>query len=151
MSDRKVIIPNCSILKRGMEYGIQIPPSFKSYFNALLEWCYNNRSGFVYLLAEPPKKPRSTGRFSQNNHFKGHVRQISVEEHMSFETTEQGILHRALEHGYPHDVDMSGSMKTFLGMPVPLPTSQASSDDYKILIETVHLVADELNIRLVEE
>lgn len=152
MSDKKVIIPNCRVRERGMEYGIQIPEEFKQYTNALLEWCEKNRGGFVSVMLSPPKKPKSTGRFSQNNHFKGHVRQISVETQNDFHTTEHAILLRALEHGYPHDVDNDGNIKFDLrGDLVPLSTSEASGEDFKILIETVHVVAAELQIRLVEE
>ena len=145
-------MPICNIVKRGLEYVMVIPPEFKSYSNALLEWCYKNRAGVVSVTLSPPKKPRTTGRFSQNNHFKGHVRQISVETQNSFSAVEYAILQRALEHGYPQECDSGGNLLfDLLGNPSPLNQKDASSEDFSILIETAHVIADELQIRLVEE
>ena len=107
---------------------------------------------FYSLRLDVPFRPRTTGEHSQNTHFNGHVRQISAETGQPFEDVKKRVKQMALEFDYPALREDDGSYILDLwGMPQGISESDASVEDAKLLIDAVHMLADFLEIKLIEE
>ena len=88
-------------------------------------------------------KRRTTGRHSQNNHLWGHADQIAEETGDSKEEVLRDACLRT--QGYPFHISK------LTGKPSPESTSKATTEQAAAVIETLHRIADFLNIRLIEE
>lgn len=93
---------------------------------------------------KPFRKRRSTGKFSQNNHLHGHVRQIAMETGNSMRTVEDACIEQALGMGYPVETRWDGKQ-------VAKDPKTATRPEFALLIDASHILAGDLGIVLREE
>jgi hypothetical protein len=96
------------------------------------------------VVIQRQSRPRTTGPRSQNRHVNGHCQQIAQETGNSFATVKLWAKTEAISEGYPMDIMPNGRT-------VPKSEADLNTVEAAILIETLHRLAAELNIRLVEE
>lgn len=108
-----------------------------------LKKCRDKHNDFVLVTLQPPKRPRTTGKDSQNHHLNGHIMQICRETGEDYETVKYCIKMIAVEKmGYPS--------KEIAGHIFPQPEREASTDECALLIEAAHILAAEIGIILQE-
>ena len=108
-----------------------------------LERCRDKNNDYVLVTMQPPKRPRTTGKESQNHHLNGHIMQICNETGNDYDTIKYCVKMLAVEQmGYPY--------KTIAGHILPQPESQSSTDECAKLIEAAHVLAAKLSIILQE-
>ena len=105
--------------------------------------CRDKYNDYVLVTLEPPKRPRTTGKDSQNHHLNGHIMQICNETGESYEVVKYCIKMIAVEQ-------MGYSYKTIAGHIVPQPESESSTVECAMLIEAAHILAAQLSITLQE-
>ena len=116
------------------------------YYDALVLLSDNRRvkkSAQVYVKLSPPKKPRTTGKDSQNHALNGYVSQICRENGDEFDDVKMEIKRRAIKRGYPFHTDSFGNV-------VPESESNASTVECSYLIEEAGVVAQFCNVVLKE-
>ena len=86
--------------------------------------------------------PRSTGERSQSHAINGFIMQICKETGNDFDTVKLWCKRESMQEGYPFD--------SFKGVAVPWSETRIDKVQAGVLIETIHRLAAELNIRLVE-
>ena len=92
---------------------------------------------------QPPKRPRTTGKESQNHHLNGHIMQICNETGNDYDAVKNCVKMLAVEQmGYPY--------KTVAGHILPQPESQSSTEECAKLIEAAHVLAADLG-RILQE
>jgi len=89
------------------------------------------------------KKPRTTGEHSQGAHINGHIAQIAQETGNDFDTVKLWCKREAMSEGYPFD--------SFKGVMIPWSETRLDTIQAARFIETIHRLAAELEIRLIEE
>jgi hypothetical protein len=105
--------------------------------------CRDKHNDFVLLTLQPPKRPRTTGKDSQNHHLNGHIMQICNETGNDYDTVKQAVKMIAVENmGFPY--------RTIAGHIVPQHESESSTDECAKLIEAAHVLAAQLGIILQE-
>ncbi|WP_147613041.1 hypothetical protein [Treponema pectinovorum] len=105
--------------------------------------CKENHNDFVLVTFQPPKKPRTTGKESQNHHLNGHIMQICNETGNDYDTVKSAIKMIAVEQmGYPY--------KTIAGIIVAQGERECSTEECAKLIEASHILAADLGIILQE-
>ena len=109
----------------------------------VLRRCRDKYADYVKVTFEPPYKPRSTGKGSQNSHAWGHCTQIARELGMDLYEVEYIAKVRAIKRGYP--------VTTTLGIPVPKSQADINTLECSYLIEEYHQIAAEAGIILTEE
>jgi len=99
------------------------------------------------------KKMRSTGPYSQGNHFNGHVQQICAETGNEFNDVKLYIKRQAIKHGLRFATKDSGEIVYSLIDLEPLPISESlmTSEECGWCIEEAHILAADLGIILHEE
>ena len=108
-----------------------------------LRKCRDKHNDYVLVTMQPPKRPRTTGKESQNHHLNGHIMQICNETGNSYDVIKYCVKMIAVEQmGYPY--------KTIAGHIVPQPESESSTDECALLIEAAHILAAQLSIILQE-
>ena len=118
-------------------------PAVQENIKHELRKCRDKYNDFVLLTMQPPKKPRTTGKDSQNHHLNGHIMQIVNETGNNYEDVKYCVKMIAVEQmGYPY--------KTIAGHIIPQPERQASTDECAKLIEAAHMLAADLGIILQE-
>lgn len=118
-------------------------PAARANIKHELSKCREKHNGFVLITMQPPKRPRTTGKDSQNHHLNGHIMQIVNETGNDYETVKYCVKMIAVEQmGYPY--------KTIAGHIVPQPEHLASTDECALLIEAAHILAADLGIILQE-
>ena len=104
-----------------------------------LRKCRDKHNDYVLVTIQPPKRPRTTGKASQCNHFHGHLSQISRETDNDFEVVKYCAKMIAVEKfGYPS--------KKVDGHVIPQPEHLASTEEESWLIEAAHILAADLGI-----
>ena len=108
-----------------------------------LEKCRDKHNDYVLVTLQPPKRPRTTGKDSQNHHLNGHIMQICAETGNDYDAVKDAIKMLAVSTmGYPY--------KTIGGQIVPQRERDASVDECALLIEAAHVLAADLGIILKE-
>ena len=108
-----------------------------------LERCKNKNNDYVLVTLQPPKRPRTTGKDSQNHHLNGHIMQICAETGNDYDAVKDAVkMLAASTMGYPY--------KTIGGQIVPQRERDASVDECALLIEAAHVLAADLGIILQE-
>lgn len=111
----------------------------------ILRTCQVKHNDFVKVTFDTPKKPRTTGKDSQNSHIWGHASQIAQETGNDLTDVMDCAKERAIKRGYPYHVNnLNGKIKPY-GVE-ELDTVQAG-----YLIEELHQIAGEMEIYLKEE
>lgn len=98
-----------------------------------------------YLDVEicPPKKARTTGKGSQNNHAFGHCAQIANSTGHDMTEIETIAKMRAIKRGYPYT--------EYMGMVIPKSQADITTTECGFLIDEYHAIAAELDVQLTEE
>ena len=108
-----------------------------------LRKCRDKHNDFVLVTLQPPKRPRTTGKDSQNHHLNGHIMQICNETGNDYESVKNAVKMIAVENmGYPYN--------TIGGHIIPQRERDCSTDECAKLIEAAHLLAADLGIILQE-
>ena len=108
-----------------------------------LERCKDKNNDYVLVTLQPPKRPRTTGKDSQNHHLNGHIMQICAETGNDYDAVKDAVKMLAVSTmGYPY--------KTIGGQIVPQRECDASVDECALLIEAAHVLAADLGIILQE-
>lgn len=128
------------IKKDGSHITFQINKQDYPLFDFFLD---NAQSRFVHLEISTPFRPRSTGWKSQNHHINGHIQQLAPIMGYSFDELKMWLKREAMSRGWPSKKDPRGN-------PIPISEADASIEDAAVLIETIHQIAAEFNIRLKE-
>jgi hypothetical protein len=88
-------------------------------------------------------RPRTTGKYSQGAHINGHVQQIAQSTGNDFDAVKLYCKRESISRGYPCD--------TIRGVMIPWSETRIDTVQAGFLVDTIHQLAAELNIRLVEE
>lgn len=108
-----------------------------------LRKCRDKHNDYVLVTIQPPKRPRTTGAYSQNHHLNGHIMQICNETGNSYEAVKNAVKMIAVEQmEYPYT--------DFHGVITPKPESECSSEECAKLIEASHILAADLGLILQE-
>lgn len=120
----------------------KIPEGFQPSIDMLAD----SLKGQMSVKISKPKKPRTTGPHSQNNHAWGHCLQLAQETgHETYEI-EYIAKVRAIKKGYP----VKSTLSPF-GIPCPKSQADINTVECGILIEEYHIMASECGIALREE
>ena len=104
-----------------------------------LRKCRDKYGDYVLVTMQPPKRPRTTGKGSQNHHLNGHIMQICNETQNSYNAVKDEIKRIATEEmGYPYE-EINGHIH-------PIGESESSTDECALLIEAAHVLAADLGI-----
>ncbi len=108
-----------------------------------LRKCSDKHNDYVLVTIQTPKRPRTTGAYSQNHHLNGHIMQICNETGNSYEAVKNAVKMIAVEQmEYPYT--------DFHGVITPKPESECSSEECAKLIEASHILAADLGLILQE-
>ena len=108
-----------------------------------LRKCREKYGDFVLITMQPPKRPRTTGKDSQNHHLNGHIMQICNETGARYSAVKDEVKRIAVETmGYPYEI-INGHIH-------PKGESDSSTDECNLLIEAAHVLAADLGIILIE-
>ncbi len=133
-------------------YGLRFPSDIKGSFNAMCKEAKRQRNGFVTVKVTLPRRYKSTGKNSQNSHFHGHCNQIALETGNEFGTVKEYCKSKAVSMGYAQKTNPNGEpLFDFNGSPVGISFADASREDASIAIEATHVLAADLDIKLMEE
>jgi hypothetical protein len=70
-----------------------------------LRKCRDKHHDYVLLTLQPPKRPRTTGKGSQNHHLNGHIIQICNETGNSYDAIKYCVKMLAVEEMlYPYEI-----------------------------------------------
>ena len=124
-----------------------VPPADSGAREAIkreLRKCRDKHHDYVLLTLQPPKRPRTTGPGSQNNHVWGHATQIATETGNEVDDVMDAAKERALKRGYPYHVNkLTGKVK-------PYGTEELDTEQCGMLIDELHMIAGEMGITLIE-
>jgi hypothetical protein len=154
---KTILIPAAQRVRTGRpgELCFRVAPDFKEYLEVLFRYqerTRRNPSPYYHIKISTPKKPRTTGEKSQNHHINGHAQQIAMETGQPFEDVKRYAKQIAITMGYPILEDEGGdSVLDFWGNVQGISEMDCSTEDAAILIEALHMIAAEMEIRLVEE
>ncbi len=110
-----------------------LPKYVQASFDRLAEKAHEKRGGYMKVTFEMIGAKRSTGPRSQNNHVKGHCRQISGITGNGMRTIEEAMLEYAMNWcEYPFEVLPDKREK-------PIPFEDATQEDGAKLINGIHL------------
>ena len=111
---------------------------------SVLKACKDKNNDYVKVTIGRPRKPRTTGPGSQNNHVWGHATQIATETGNEVDDVMDAAKERALKRGYPYHVNkLTGKVK-------PYGTEELDTEQCGMLIEELHMIAAEMGITLIE-
>ena len=118
---------------------LRIPFELQAGIDMLARSC---TAGFMNVKLAKPRRPRTTGKYSQNSHAFGHCQQIANETGHELYEIEYIAKMRAIKRGYP--------VSTTLGVQVPKSQADIDTLECSYLIEEYHQIAAENNIKLIE-
>lgn len=118
------------------------PAMIRDSLHQLVMTAHTKHGGYVTVTVTTPRKPRSTGPESQNNHAHGHAQQLAEYTGHDIDEILTAAKFRAIKRGYPFD--------TIGGQIVPWSQARISTVECKHLIDELHQIADELDFVLEE-
>jgi hypothetical protein len=125
------------------ELTIEIPELCRDAWLTLARKPNVKKSKQMYVKLGVPRKPRTTGWRSQNKHIHGHAQQIAEYTGDYKEDVIAEAKRRAVTRGYP-------TRENSFGHIVPISESDISTVEAGHLIEELHMIASDLNVRLKE-
>lgn len=109
----------------------------------VLTSCRDKYNDYVQVTFQPPYKPRTTGKGSQNHHLNGHIIQICNATNNDYETIKYCVKMIAVEQmGYPFE--------TVCGHVVPKGEKNCNTEECAKLIEASHVLAAQMGVILKE-
>ena len=114
--------------------------------------CIQKYNGMVKIRIQPPYKPRTTGKNSQNHKLNGSIAFFCAETGNDFDDIKMYIKRRALRRGYPCKKDKDGNIliSKVDGNPIPISESDANTLECSYLIEEMIQLAAEMDVILPE-
>ena len=138
-------IPNAVVegLTTDGELLLIIPPVFRDAVHSIADRCHKSHNDFCRISIERPSKPKTTGEESQNNHAWGHATQIAAGLDQGDDPRD--VLYDACiaTPGYPTRMNKFGRI-------IAQSWSEATTVQAATVIETLHRIAAEFGIMLVE-
>ena len=122
---------------------IEIPESYRDAWRELASKPSVKKSHQLYVQLGPPRRPRTTGYRSQNTHIHGHAQQIAEHTGDYVDDVIAEAKRRAVAVGYP-------TRENSFGHIVPVSEREASTAEAALLIDELHHIASDLNVRLKE-
>jgi hypothetical protein len=148
----KVELGVVKLIKQGQHYALALTEQQKQVCQNLFAICDKKHNLYCRVEFSTPKRKRTTGEHSQNAHLNGHIQQISEETGNPFDLVKLMVKEQAIDMGYPMLLNSNGEPVTGLyGIRLAISESEASIEECKLLIDSVHLIAGELDIILREE
>lgn len=115
--------------------------------NSFMLFASTLKTKYFRFQASRPRKPRTTGKESQNHAINGYCQQIAVATGNDFDTVKITAKYRAISRGYPFEtMIIPGGNNT-----VPLSESKIDTIQAGYLIDELKQIAAELNITLKEK
>ena len=104
-----------------------------------LERCKDKNNDYVLVTMQPPKRPRTTGKDSQNHLLNGIIVQICEETGNDYDSVKDAVKMIAVEQlAYPY--------KTIGGKIIPQRERECSIEECSKLIEAAQMLAADLGI-----
>ena len=104
-----------------------------------LEHCRDKNNDYVLVTLQPPKRPRTTGKDSQNHLLNGIIVQICEETGNDYDSVKDAVKMIAVEQlAYPY--------KTIVGKIIPQRERDCSIEECSKLIEAAQMLAADLGI-----
>lgn len=121
-------------------------------YNALLLLKPALKNGYCRNRTSKPRKPRTTGKKSQNHAINGYALQIAKSTGQPFDTVKMTAKYRAISRGWKYEEINVKDPKTGMMITYAYPDSEANADTIQAgyLIDELKLMADELCIKLKE-
>ena len=108
----------------------------------------DNFNSFASTLFKLATNKRTTGKKSQNNHFQGHLRQWGSYRGLSHQETNFLVMIEATYRGYP---TQKIRLTTGEIVDCPIDPKTATTSQFAILIDTLHQLAHQDEVTLIEE
>ena len=108
----------------------------------------DNFSSFAAKLFKLGTNKRTTGKKSQNNHFQGHLRQWGSYRGLSHQEANFLVMIEATYRGYP---TQKIRLTTGEIVDCPIDPKTATTSQFAILIDTLHQLAHQDEVTLIEE
>lgn len=140
-----MVVPNATV--EGMtddgDLLVTIPAAFRDSIRQIVGRCIQKHGGFARVSIDRPSKPKTTGEESQNNHAWGHATQIA--QGLNQGDDPRDVLYDACiaTPGYPTRMNKFGRV-------VAKSWSEATTVEAAAVIETLHRLAAEFGIVLIE-
>lgn len=148
----KVELGVVKLIEKQGHYALDLSENQKQQCQDLFKKCAVKHNYYCRVKFSTPKRLRSTGKNSQNAHLNGHIQQICEDTGNEFDLIKLAVKERAIDMGYPMLLDSNGNPKIGLyGIRLAQSESDSSTEECKILIDAVHLIASEMGICLREE
>ena len=108
----------------------------------------DNFNSFASTLFKLATNKRTTGKKSQNNHFQGHLRQWGSYRGLSHQEADFLVMVEATYRGYP---TQKIRLTTGEIVDCPIDPKTATTSQFAILIDTLHQLAHQDEVTLIEE
>lgn len=142
-----VVIPVAKVIRKPqvpLKIGFEYPREYDAAIELLLDHIREIKTDSLRVEISKVKRPRSTGRGSQNNHVWGHCTDIAAQlDDYNENEIEEAMKRMAVSEGYPTKMSVDGAE-------VPKPFRDASIEEAKILLDVIHRFADIHNLYLTE-
>ena len=147
-------IPAARVIRKPgvpLKIGFEYPREYDPGVEMLMEYIQKLNTQFLRVDISPVKRPRSTGKNSQNNHVWGHCADIAnqLRDPATGEATyntsevEEAMKRMAVSEGYPTRLAPDG-------VEAPKPFRDATVEEAKLLLDVIHRFADEHSLALTE-
>lgn len=104
---------------------------------------------YYLVTISNPKRPRTTGKNSQNHCLNGWIQFFCMETGNDFHQVKMYIKKKAISRGYPIKKDEKGNyIHDLYDDPMPISEADASVEEASLLIQEMELLAAEYNIIL---
>lgn len=106
---------------------------------------------YYLIKISNPKRPRTTGKNSQNHCLNGWIQIFCNETGNDFYQVKMYVKKKAISRGYPIQEDEKGNIQYDLyGDPLPISEADASIEDASLVIQEMEQLAAEYNVTLPE-
>jgi len=130
--------------KGSMVICLKIPKAYEQDILFLTQNKRVEKTSQLHVRIAVPRKPRSTGKDSQNHRLNGFIQQLCMFTGDDFDAMKMEVKRRAIKRGYPFKTALGGG-------PVPQSEADSSMVECAMLIDEVEAVAAFLNFTLREE
>lgn len=134
-------IPN-AIIKRVDDLTLEVKVE-KSFREGLQSVLASSPSGYFFIEIKRPFRPRTTGRRSQCNRFRGGCRDIAEQLGYEPEQIADALKRMAVEEGYPTRYAIDGAK-------IPISEAACSVEEESLLIKVMNRFADQYSLYLTE-
>lgn len=133
-----------SFFKDHIAFELPVSDANREAIKRELTKCRDKHNDYVLVTLEAPKKPRTTGKDSQNHLLNGNIMAICNETGNDYDTIKYAVKMIAVEQlGYPY--------KTVVDKIIPMGEHESSTVECSKLIEASFMLAGDLGIVLQAE